>query len=213
MSPQRYDEMLAPFNDRLIAVAAPVPGERALDVGCGNGAVTLELAAEVGPDGAVVGVDLSESMIATARDRAAAARIENASFVVADAQVDDLDGPYDIAVSRFGVMFFDDTDAACANIAAALTGGGRAAFVCWRTAAENEWVDVQARAAAAHAPLPDLSWRRTRPVPLRRPGPARRARSSAPVSSTSSRRPTTRRSSWGAAGRSTTSWPTCAAAP
>jgi SAM-dependent methyltransferase len=173
-SPQRYDEMLEPFGAQLVAAVRPTAGERVLDVGCGNGATTLMLAAELAPDGASVGVDLSAAMIATARERAAAARLDNATFVVADAQVDDLGGPYDVAASRFGTMFFDDPDAACANVVAALTPHGRVSFVCWRPAAENEWVAVQARAVTAHAPVPDLAG--DGPGPFRYGDPARLVR-------------------------------------
>ncbi|HEY8218022.1 MAG TPA: class I SAM-dependent methyltransferase [Acidimicrobiia bacterium] len=153
-SPHRYDDMLAPFADALLTAVTPVTGERVLDIGCGNGATTLMFANEVGAAGESVGVDLSEAMIANARARAAEQGITNATFAVADAQVDDLGAPYDIAVSRFGIMFFDDPDAACANVVGALRTGGRVAITCWRTVAENEWVRVQAAAVAEHVALP-----------------------------------------------------------
>jgi ubiquinone/menaquinone biosynthesis C-methylase UbiE len=152
--PHRYDEMLAPFAECLVAAAAPADGERVLDVGCGNGATTLMFAERLGSTGAAVGIDLSEGMIENARARASERRIGQAMFRVADAQVDDLGGPYDAAVSRFGVMFFEDPDAACANVADELRPGGRMTFVCWRTEPENEWVVVQQAAVAQHVPLP-----------------------------------------------------------
>jgi SAM-dependent methyltransferase len=128
-----------------------------LDVGCGNGATTLMLADAVGATGEAVGIDLSRAMVEQARARAEAASAVSARFEVADAQVDDLEGPYDAAVSRFGVMFFEDVDEACANIVSALGPSGRVVFACWRAAAENEWVRVLMGAAAEHVPLPDMA--------------------------------------------------------
>jgi SAM-dependent methyltransferase len=154
--PQRYDEMLEPFAHALLDTTAPEPGEIVLDVGCGNGATTLMFAERVAPTGSATGVDLSEPMVANARDRAADRGLGNAVFTVADAQIDDVGGPYDVIVSRFGVMFFDDPLAACVNLVDALAEGGRLTFAVWRSVPENEWVMVQARAAAAHVQLPDL---------------------------------------------------------
>src|SRR5262245_17051193 len=139
--PRRFDEMLAPIGAATLDRARLVSGERVLDVGCGNGAMTLEVAERVTP-GTAVGADLSEPMVAIARGRAQGVGMENVSFVVADAQVDDLGGPFDAIVSRFGIMFFDDPDAAFANLAGSLTPDGRMSFACWAPAMENAWVAV-----------------------------------------------------------------------
>jgi SAM-dependent methyltransferase len=152
--PERYDEMLEPFGVRALEVADVRSGERVLDVGCGNGALTIEAAVGAGDGGSATGIDLSESMLANARARAAERGLENATFVAADAQVAALDGPFDAVISRFGIMFFDDPDAAFANIVGSLGPGGRAALVCWRPVPENQWVTVQAAAVAEHVPLP-----------------------------------------------------------
>jgi ubiquinone/menaquinone biosynthesis C-methylase UbiE len=151
----RYDRMLEPCGARLLAAAALQPGERVLDVGCGNGAATLEAADRVGPTGRTVGVDVSAPMLAIARERAAAASVA-ATFVEADAQVASLDGPFDAAVSRFGVMFFDDPVAAFSNLAAALAPGGRLAFTCWKDLFSNQWIAVPAAAVIAHVGIPEL---------------------------------------------------------
>ena len=150
---ERFDAMLEPFLAPLLDAAAPTTGERVLDVGCGNGVTTLAAAEILGP-GEAVGIDLSAAMIENARRRAAERSIANASFSVADAQVATLPGPFDVTVSRFGVMFFDDPAAACANIVGSLGDDGRLAFVCWRSLPENEWVRVQAEVAFAHVTPP-----------------------------------------------------------
>jgi SAM-dependent methyltransferase len=153
-APERFDQMLEPFADSILDAAALAPGERVLDVGCGNGATTLAAAAHVGETGAALGVDLSEPMLANARARATERGITNARFVAADAQVTALPGRFDVIVSRFGVMFFEDPDAAWSNLVGSLAPNGRVVLMCWRSVLENEWVAVQAQAAFAHVPPP-----------------------------------------------------------
>ncbi len=110
-----------------------------LDVGCGAGASSLDLAARVGAGGQVLGVDISEPLIR--RARALAPQDAPALFRVADASSAELpEGAFDLLFSRFGVMFFDDPTAAFAHMRRALKPGARVAFVCWRGMAENDWV-------------------------------------------------------------------------
>ena len=135
----RHDARLAVFGQAAIEAAAPVAGERVLDVGCGAGASTLALAVRVGAGGQVLGVDISEPLIA--RARALAPQDTPALFRAADASSAELpEGAFDILFSRFGVMFFADPTAAFAHMRRALKPGGRVAFVCWRGVAENDWV-------------------------------------------------------------------------
>ena len=135
----RLDARLAVFGQAAIEAAAPAAGERVLDVGCGAGASSLALAARVGAGGQVLGVDISEPLIA--RARALAPQDTPALFRVADASSAELpEGAFDILFSRFGVMFFDDPIGAFAHMRRALKPGARIAFVCWRGAAENDWV-------------------------------------------------------------------------
>ena len=153
---ERFDRMLAPYGDRVIAGLAPEPGEKILDVGCGNGALLLDIAARVGPQGGVVGLDLSGPMLGLAEKRAAERGIGNAWFTKGDAQVHDF-GPwkFDGVTSRFGVMFFDDPVAAFANLRAAVKPGGRLAFACWQDVFQNEWVMVPAAAILQFVPMPE----------------------------------------------------------
>ena len=148
----RYDRQLEQFGDAVLAAAKIHPDDRVLDIGCGSGTTTLMAAPTAA---AAVGVDISEPMLDLARRRASDAGTSNARFVLGDAQIDDLGGAFDVAISRFGVMFFDDPAAAFGNIASALAPGGRLVFVCWQGRDRNEWLLVPGLAAAAHVPLPD----------------------------------------------------------
>jgi SAM-dependent methyltransferase len=151
-----YDVMLRPLGDRMLAAAAITPGERVLDVGCGCGNTTIAAALAAAPGGAAHGVDLSGPMTDLAR-RHASDRGVAATFEVADAQVHPWEeSSFDVAVSRFGVMFFADPVQAFTNIGRALRPTGRLAFVCWQEMLANEWMLVPGMALAEHVPLPDL---------------------------------------------------------
>lgn len=143
------DRMLAPFVERLVAEAFPGEGGRVLDIGCGAGATTLAMARRVGPRGLCLGVDISAPLVAAARERAAAEDVASAAFLQADAQTHGFDpGVFDAVMSRFGVMFFDDPEAAFANIRRATRPGAALAFVAWRSPAENPFMTTAARATA-----------------------------------------------------------------
>ncbi|WP_419994324.1 class I SAM-dependent methyltransferase [Streptomyces boninensis] len=145
----RYDTLLQRYTPRLMAGAALRPGERVLDLGCGCGQTSLVAAATVGESGQVTGVDISGPMLATARGRADGQR--NVTFRQADVQQDDLgEGAYDIAISRFGVMFFDDPDTAFTRVHRALAPGGRLAFACWRDPSGSEYYQVPRDAIAPY---------------------------------------------------------------
>lgn len=147
----RLDAMLAVFGQAAIEAAAPVKGERVLDIGCGSGASSFALASLVGAQGWVLGVDVSESLIE--RARALAPPDTTARFQVADASSAKLpEGAFDILFSRFGVMFFDDPAGTFAHMRRALRPGGRVAFVCWRGVAENGWVRLPMDAIKAIVP-------------------------------------------------------------
>jgi SAM-dependent methyltransferase len=149
----RYDRQLEPFADAVLDAAALARTDRRLDLGCGCGRTTL-LAAQRGAT--AVGVDISAPMLEQARADATAQHVENARFEQADVQSRTFaEGSFDVAISRFGVMFFDDPLAAFSNVAHALTPGGRLVFVCWQDLAHNEWLLVPGMAAAEHVALPD----------------------------------------------------------
>lgn len=153
------DATLARVSEALLALAAPRPGERVLDVGCGCGASTLELARAVGPAGRVTALDISGPMLAEARARAEAAGVDNVDWQQADAASAALEA-FDLLVSNFGLMFFGDPLAAFAHLRRAAGPGARLAFVCWQALAGNPWLEVPMRAVAPHVP----------PRPPRSPG-------------------------------------------
>jgi len=139
---ERLDLMLSAFGDAVLGAAAALPGEAVLDVGCGAGTTTLEIARAVSPAGRVVGLDVSEPLVTRATERARERGVA-ADFRLGDASRAELSpASFDLLFSRFGVMFFDDPAAAFGHLRAALKPGGRLAFVCWRTAAENDWVSL-----------------------------------------------------------------------
>ena len=149
----RYDRMNRAFGERIVATAAPEAGERVLDVGCGTGALARAVAPLVEPGGSVLGLDISGVMLDEARRRAGDAGISNAAFEKGDAQVHPLPvAAFDLVVSRFGVMFFDDKSAAFTNLAVATRPGGRIVFTCWQDASLQERKTVPAAAARPHLP-------------------------------------------------------------
>jgi SAM-dependent methyltransferase len=152
---ERLDRQLEPLGRAAIDALDPAADERIIDIGCGAGQTSLELAGEVGPDGTVLGVDISAPLLEVARRRAAEAGLANVRFLEADAQTRAFaPGAADGVFSRFGVMFFADPPAAFSNIRKAQRPGGRLAFVCWRPLALNEWMLVPMRAALQHIPAP-----------------------------------------------------------
>src|SRR5881296_2393320 len=149
------DAQIAPLGERAMDRASIGPGERVADVGCGCGDTTITLATRVGPQGLVLGVDISTPMLERAVATARAAGVVNIRFENADAQTHRLaPSAFDVVYSRFGVMFFTDPVAAFTNLRAALRPGGRLAFVCWQALPENPWLFVPLRAAAQHLTLP-----------------------------------------------------------
>jgi SAM-dependent methyltransferase len=151
------EAQIGPLGLHAIERAAIAPGERVLDVGCGCGATSIELARRVGPGGSVAGVDISHVMLERARSRVRDAGLPHLRFEEADAQIHGFPrAGFDVLFSRFGVMFFADPEAAFVNLRRALCPGGRFVFICWRPMAENPWMMVPLGAALRHLPPPPL---------------------------------------------------------
>jgi SAM-dependent methyltransferase len=145
---ERLDKLFAPLMATAIDFASPGRGDHVLDVGCGCGATLLELSPRVGPTGKVLGVDISAVMLALARKRVEAQGLGNTTLLRADASTHPFEpATFDLAFSRFGVMFFEDSVRAFAAIRRSLRGGGRIAFITWRRLSDNPWFLVPYLAA------------------------------------------------------------------
>ncbi|HET7048058.1 MAG TPA: class I SAM-dependent methyltransferase [Solirubrobacteraceae bacterium] len=134
-----YDLELEAHQEHLRAAYGIGPGDEVLDIGCGTGLTTREAARAAAP-GHVVAVDVSERMLERARQLTAVEPIGNVQYELGDAQVHRFDrAGFDVAISRFGTMFFADPAAAFANIAAALRPEARLVLLVWQRLEDNEW--------------------------------------------------------------------------
>ena len=146
---EKMDQMLNPLSDVAIDIAEPQFDERVMDVGCGCGATSVELARR----GAKVwGIDVSASMLARARERS----VEHPDmvFTEADASTYEFLAEHRLIFSRFGVMFFADPVKAFSNLRSALVPQGRMVFLCWQAANKNEWISRVGQAVKGFLPEP-----------------------------------------------------------
>jgi len=152
------DQMFKPLEDLLIEAVVAGSGRRVLDVGCGTGSTTLAVARLPGAKGHCIGIDISEPMITAARARAEREGTP-ASFIRANAQDHAFEpASFDMIISRFGVMFFDDFVHAFANLRRAAKDDAELRFVAWRSPSENPFMTTAERAAAPL--LPNIPARR-----------------------------------------------------
>ena len=154
---QEFDRIVVPFGHAALNAAAPQSGERVIDIGCGCGETSIELARIVGAAGTVLGIDVSRPMLEVARSRAASVNGANLAFRECDASEAELPANIDLLFSRFGVMFFSEPFAAFSHLRKSLRKAGRCVFVCWRTPRDNTWAMTPlsaARAAMGITPAP-----------------------------------------------------------
>ncbi len=161
-SQARVDQMLEPLTAILLERAAPREGERVLDVGCGCGDTTVQIA-QTGA--AVWGIDISGPMLARAKERVKELGLEGAAFSQTDASTQTLTPDHDLVISRFGVMFFADPTAAFRNLRTGLSPEGRLCFLCWQPPRMNPWMAISGAAIQPFLTPPE-----TPPDP-RAPGP------------------------------------------
>lgn len=135
-----FIEGYASISEEALKRHRPPEGSKVLDVGCGFGDCTLELARFLGEQGVATGVDCASNFIDECECSAKDNGIGNAHFFVADVEVDDLRGPYDEAFARFGTMFFNMPGLAMKNIRSALKPGGKFTQVVWRKREANPWL-------------------------------------------------------------------------
>jgi SAM-dependent methyltransferase len=159
------DRMIGSFGVKALDGTRFKAGESVLDVGCGTGQTTVDIARRVAPGGRVVGLDISRPMLAAARRRQTPSGAVSIDFREGDAQVAPIErGAFDVVFSRFGIMFFADPVAAFKNLQGALRPTGRLAILCWQGLPRNPWVAGPVQALAAVLPMPA-------PPPPGAPGP------------------------------------------
>lgn len=160
------DRFLRGVADAVLDAAAPQIGERVLDIGCGAGATSMMAAEAVGPEGLVLATDIAAPFIERVAERAAA--MPQVKTLVADAQVAEWpETGFDVAISRFGVMFFSDPPVAFGNIRAALRPGGRIAFAAWASTEENPYWKLSRDLVSGHiGPQPKPEPNSTGPMGL-----------------------------------------------
>ena len=140
----RIEPMLDRFSAQLIKAVNAQTGEHVLDIGCGGGPTSAAYAAHVGPQGRVLGVDISDIILELARQRHGAAK--QLHFETADAASYAFEpASFDVITSRYGVMFFPEPDAAFGNIRKAAKPGARLRLMVWRPLDENPWMGLPAR--------------------------------------------------------------------
>lgn len=151
------EPMTTTVTPELLARLALTDGERVLDVGSGAGSTTIAAARAVAPNGSVIGADISAPLVGVATEAAARDGVDNVRFAVADVQTDPITGgPFDVAMSQFGVMFFEDPVVAFANVRSAVVPGGRLGFACWQPVERNPWFLASALASLLPpAPAPE----------------------------------------------------------
>ena len=156
------DIMLNPLGTSAINKLDLSGVTKIIDIGCGCGATTLEIAQQL-KSGEIIGVDISEPMLDKATQNASDLSLLNASFQVLDVQVDDMPSDYEIAFSRFGVMFFEDPYQAFSNINNSLKENGQLCFVCWQNPSLNPWQSLSIQVIKEFLDLPS--------PPAKSPGP------------------------------------------
>ena len=158
------DTMLSPLGEAALNKLDFNEEENVLDIGCGCGNTTFNIAKRIGPSGNVTGLDISEPMLKRARESAVEMSVTNTSFKCVDVQTESLgDQVYSAAFSRFGVMFFEDSIMAFKNINKSLISGGSLSFVCWQSPAVNPWQSLFIQEIKKFLDLPS--------PPPRSPGP------------------------------------------
>lgn len=160
----QFESMISPVGTALLEAADFQAGERVVDVGCGGGGTSLEIARRVGNAGSVIGLDVAPALVETARRRADEAGLRNVRFVLGDAASTDLDeAGFDCLFSRFGTMFFPEPYAAFRHMHGFLRPGGRLAIAVWAPLEENPWAFAVMQIVRRYVDLP--------PAEPRAPGP------------------------------------------
>ena len=160
---REMDIMLNPLGQKAIKQLILEEHTKILDIGCGCGATTIEIAKMI-PKGHVTGLDISIPMLDRAEKFASEMSLSNIDFQVKDVQTEEINSNhYDIAFSRFGVMFFEDPYEAFKNINQSIKENGQLVFVCWQHPSLNPWQSLSLQVIKEYLDLPS--------PPPKSPGP------------------------------------------
>ena len=160
---REMDIMLNPLGQKAIGQLILEENTKILDIGCGCGATTIEIAKMI-PKGHVTGLDISIPMLDRAEKFASEMSLSNIDFQVKDVQTEEISSNhYDIAFSRFGVMFFEDPYEAFKNINQSIKENGQLVFVCWQHPSLNPWQSLSLQVIKEYLDLPS--------PPPKSPGP------------------------------------------
>jgi len=157
---------LSHHSEMILPTLPVVAGDKAVDVGCGFGDTAIELARRVGPTGSVLGIDCCEGFLDLAREDAAAAGVDNVSFVEGDVQSYPFDHEFDFCFSRFGTQFFENPVAGLKNMRNSLKPGGRMTMIVWRTIDDNPWLGLPKEVVRQYLPPPGEDARTCGPGPF-----------------------------------------------
>jgi ubiquinone/menaquinone biosynthesis C-methylase UbiE len=133
---------LSKHSEAILPTLPVHKGDRVLDVGCGFGDTAIQLAALVGSEGSVTGIDCCDAFLDIARRDAHERGLANVNFVRGDAEIALPESEFDFVFSRFGTMFFANPVAGLRNMRKALRPGGRMVHIVWRTRADNPWLSM-----------------------------------------------------------------------
>ncbi len=150
----RLERCWAPQLALALQKANATPGEHVLDIGCGTGPSTVQLARAVGSDGRIVGVDISKPNLEVAQNRMITEGLSNVELIEADAQAHVPEGPFDLVFSSFGAMFFKKPIAAFANLRRVQRQGGRLIILCFQSLQRNPWTTIPREAMTSVVNLP-----------------------------------------------------------
>jgi ubiquinone/menaquinone biosynthesis C-methylase UbiE len=138
-----WQAQLEPAQTTLLEMAGLLPGQSVLDVACGTGLVALRAAAVVAPGGAVLGIDISDEMIATAQETARAQGIANCSFRRMDGEALAIESrTFDVALCALGLMYAPDPEQVVAEMHRVLAPGGRAVAAVWGERSKCGWAEI-----------------------------------------------------------------------